>query len=355
MKVALVMTAPGNGGVEQTIVPYAVALRLAGHEVLAVLRADSALVSDVSSTGAAVHALIAPVLAAGSIRALYEELRATITTFAADVVVAFAAAGLPQVRGALGDSIPVLSRCGDMSAAIIAPLLNADTLIVTSPAMADLAGSLGGTADQIALLPNFLATPAVQHDYRDAPLLRIGAMGRFVPRKGFADLIAACARLATQGQRFELVIGGDGPARAALQAQADKSGLKVDFPGWIGNADKSHFFAGLDLFVVPSQREPFGNIQLEALQHGLPLITTATTGGKAIFKNKEAALLVPPGRVRAITAAIRTLLVDASGRERLGRAGQALFSSRYQAAHAAPVFDQIIRETHARWHARSRT
>jgi glycosyltransferase involved in cell wall biosynthesis len=302
-----------------------------------------------------VHPLVAPIVAPGVVRALDDELRAAVTTFGSDLIIAFAAAGLPQVHRALGASLPVLSRCGDMTPEVIAPLLKADTLIVTTPAMAEAAHALGATSDQIALVPNFLAAPAVFHDYRNAALPKVGAMGRFVPRKGFHDLIAAAARLKAQGNSFQLVIGGDGPARADLQAQATKAGLTVDFPGWIGNAGKSEFLAGLDLFVVPSQREPFGNIQLEALQHGLPLITTATTGGTAIFAGTDAALLVPPGRIRAMTAALRTLLGNASARERLGRAGQALFIERYQAVQAAPMLDRIIRDTHARWHARARS
>jgi glycosyltransferase involved in cell wall biosynthesis len=349
VKIALVMTASGLGGVEQSLVPYAVALRLAGHQVLAVLSANSPLVEEVLATGVAVHPLISTVLAVGIARALDDELRDVIGGFDTDLVIAFAAAGLPQVRRALGHRLPVLTRCGDMTPNVVRELLKADGIIVTSRAMADLAGGLGAPEGSIALLPNFLAGPAVPHIYRSSGVLRVGAMGRFVGRKGFGDLIAVAARLRAEGLAFDLVIAGDGPLRQDLQDQAHGLGVRVDFPGWIGNADKSAFLAGLDVFVVPSRVEPFGNIQLEALQHGLPLITTATVGGRAVFDGLDAARLVPPQKIDGMADALRDLLTDAEARERLGLSGQALFAARYQAFQAAPVLDAIVTSAHARW------
>ena len=90
---------------------------------------------------------------------------------------------------------------------------------------------------------------------------------RLVARMGLDTLVDAAGRLAGQGRAFHLVIGGDGPQRASLEAQAAAAGLgdRVAFLGRIPDAELVNCLAAADCFVLPTRAlECFGLIVLES-------------------------------------------------------------------------------------------
>ena len=98
---------------------------------------------------------------------------------------------------------------------------------------------------------------------------------RLVPRMGLDTLLEAAAQLARRGRSFRLVIGGDGPQRQALEAQAAASGIgdRVAFLGRIPEADLVNAFAAADCFVLPTRAlECFGLIVLESFACGVPVV-----------------------------------------------------------------------------------
>jgi glycosyltransferase involved in cell wall biosynthesis len=98
---------------------------------------------------------------------------------------------------------------------------------------------------------------------------------RLVPRMGVDTLIDAAARLAEQGRTFRLLIGGDGPQRPALEAQAIARGIgdRVDFLGRIPETQLVDSFAAADCFVLPTRAlECFGLIVLESYACGVPVV-----------------------------------------------------------------------------------
>lgn len=112
------------------------------------------------------------------------------------------------------------------------------------------------------------------------------SLGRFIGKKGFADLLEAFALLRQDrdnAQRLMLVIAGNGPERTMLIQLAADRGLTENcrFPGWLDNP--SPFFAIADLFVCPSREEPLGNVILEAWSHHLPVVTTATAAATELI------------------------------------------------------------------------
>src|SRR5689334_18170240 len=119
MKVALVMTAEGAGGVEQMLIPYALALHVSGHQVLTVVVPDSALLEEIAGLPVRHHVLISRLTSGPNSPRLHAELRRAIVDFQTDVVIAFAAAGLPQVRAAIGRQLPVITCCGDLEPSAI--------------------------------------------------------------------------------------------------------------------------------------------------------------------------------------------------------------------------------------------
>lgn len=125
----------------------------------------------------------------------------------------------------------------------------------------------------------------------------VGSIGRLVPSKGFDVLVAAFRRAALPDSR--LVILGEGPERARLAAMADGSVL---LPGF--KQDARDYCQGFDVFVSASRREPFGLVILEAMDAGLPVICTRTSGAEAILAGTPIDC-VPTDDVEAMAAALR--------------------------------------------------
>ena len=86
----------------------------------------------------------------------------------------------------------------------------------------------------------------------------IGALGRFVPEKGFNYLIEAISILRDRKYRVKLLIGGAGPLEIQLKKLAHglNIGKNIEFIGWIN--DKESFFKTVDIFCIPSVFETFG-------------------------------------------------------------------------------------------------
>jgi glycosyltransferase involved in cell wall biosynthesis len=136
----------------------------------------------------------------------------------------------------------------------------------------------------------------------------VGSVGRLVPDKGFDLLIEAFRQAALPAGR--LVILGDGAERARLVAMADHTVL---LPGF--QHDVRDYYQALDVFVSPSRREPFGLAILEAMDAGLPLICTMTSGAAAILADTPVAW-VPTDDVQAMAAALRRACAARPGRRR---------------------------------------
>jgi glycosyltransferase involved in cell wall biosynthesis len=133
-------------------------------------------------------------------------------------------------------------------------------------------------------------------------------VGRLVPLKGFATLLDAVARLGRPDRR--LVILGEGPERAALMAQAAQLGLadRLELPGWV--ADPAPFYARAACFVCASRHESFGNVLVEALAHGVPVVATDCGGPREILDDGRFGALVPVGDADAMAMAISAAMAN---------------------------------------------
>jgi glycosyltransferase involved in cell wall biosynthesis len=150
------------------------------------------------------------------------------------------------------------------------------------------------------------------------PGFNIVAMGRLVQHKGFDLLLEAFAAITRQFAEASLVIYGEGPQRAALQAQADRLGLgaRVSFPGQVQNA--ANALAAASLFVLSSRYEGFPNVLIEAMSLARPVVAFDCPSGPAeIIRHEVDGLLVPMGDVQALSAAIARVLSDAPLRQRI--------------------------------------
>ena len=105
---------------------------------------------------------------------------------------------------------------------------------------------------------------------------RIVGVGSLIRRKGFHDLIEALRLLIAAGCPAELSLIGDGPERAALEAQAQ--GLPVTFHGTVPRATVIQLVHKADVFAMPTLADPFGIAAVEGLAAGVPTVVTSASG-----------------------------------------------------------------------------
>jgi glycosyltransferase involved in cell wall biosynthesis len=133
-------------------------------------------------------------------------------------------------------------------------------------------------------------------------------IGRLVEQKGFIHLIRAFAQVRS-GSSVKLCILGEGPLRESLQAEVERLGLinEIVLPGFVDNP-----FAVMrqaNLFVLSSGWEGFGNVLVEAMACGIPVVSTACPSGPdEILENGRWGRLVPVGDVDALAAAMAATL-----------------------------------------------
>jgi glycosyltransferase involved in cell wall biosynthesis len=92
--------------------------------------------------------------------------------------------------------------------------------------------------------------------------------------------------------------------------------------GVLDDQEKRDFFAGVDLFALPSRSDSFGLVLLEAWANGIPNVAYRAGGVADVIRHEEDGLLAPCGDVAALAEGLSWLIRDADLRRRLGRAGQ---------------------------------
>jgi glycosyltransferase involved in cell wall biosynthesis len=171
--------------------------------------------------------------------------------------------------------------------------------------------------------------------YRDPPPIagrvRIMALGRLSPEKGFAVLLQALALLRGRGVEAELRIVGDGPTRSDLQRQIAELDLadRVTLTGELSPAEVSRELAASDVFCMASFSEGLPISIMEAMAVGVPVVTTWIAGIPELARQGETALTVPPADAEALADAIARLAGDEALRVRLAQAGRALVEVRH--------------------------
>jgi glycosyltransferase involved in cell wall biosynthesis len=147
------------------------------------------------------------------------------------------------------------------------------------------------------------------------PVPVVAALGRLTAQKGFDVLLEAVRLLVADGVRLELLLGGEGREREALERQA--AGLPVRFTGFA--AEPRQLFAQADVFVLPSRVEALPLVLVEAVSAGLPAVSTDVGDVREALGGVVA--LVPPADAGELAAALRRLLDDPADRDRRSRDG----------------------------------
>jgi glycosyltransferase involved in cell wall biosynthesis len=141
-----------------------------------------------------------------------------------------------------------------------------------------------------------------------------GYLGRLHPEKGVEPLVEAFAQAFARQPEAHLVVIGTGPLESALRTRNVE---RVHFLGEVPHG--SRLLPALDVYVQPSLREGRSLALLEAMAAGLPTVTSDIPAIREVHVADETALLTPPGDVRALAGALRTLAGDGDRRAALGR------------------------------------
>ena len=153
--------------------------------------------------------------------------------------------------------------------------------------------------------PRAVAAARRRYAGPDGPL--VSYAGRLVYEKGVQHLLAAVPRLREQHPGLRVVIAGDGPYRAELEALTTEG---VTFAGFLTGHHLTALMGASDCYVVPSIYEPFGMVALEAAAAGTPVAVAATGGLDEIVEHGATGVKFPSADPAALAGAVGAVLAD---------------------------------------------
>ncbi len=183
---------------------------------------------------------------------------------------------------------------------------------------------------------------------RNAPL--IVSVGRYIEKKGFADLIAACALLRDRQVPFQCKIVGEGPLEDVLAAAIAQHGLsaQVELTGPKSTAEVASLLATARVFALACVEEADGGMDnlptviAEAMAAGLPVVSTQIAGVPEMVVTGETGLLVRPGETASLAEALARLLTEPATAARFGQAGAARARKLFASATTGRQFKRLL-------------
>ncbi|WP_394231431.1 glycosyltransferase family 4 protein [Niallia oryzisoli] len=161
-------------------------------------------------------------------------------------------------------------------------------------------------------------------------------VSRLAPEKDISTLLRVAKTIPAElNKDIEWIWAGDGPLRKDLEKEAPEN---VIFTGYLNGKDLAEIYSASDLFIFPSPTETFGNVVLEALASGTPVIGADSGGVKNIISSGKTGLLCAPGAAEEFNEAIVQLLSHDSLRWQMGMEGRKFaLTQRWE-----NIFDQLL-------------
>jgi glycosyltransferase involved in cell wall biosynthesis len=171
-----------------------------------------------------------------------------------------------------------------------------------------------------SLFHPFYDKKAVRMQYGLSKKYLLTYVGRLAPEKDVDTLLGIAKSLPPKmNEQIDWLVIGDGPLRQALQREAPSN---MVFTGYLRGEKLAEAYSVSDVFVFPSPTETFGNVVLEALASGTPVIGADSGGVKDIVKNGVHGFLCEPGNVREFAEMTERVLINDGLRVQLGHEGR---------------------------------
>ena len=233
-----------------------------------------------------------------------------------------------------------------------------DRVIAVSQSVADYRVKRCGVASQkVALIHNGVSLSRFDPQLTDRAGIRrqlgiapsdavVGMAARLVGYKGQQCLLEAAADISRRYPHTRFLLVGGGPDRQRLEGIVGRLdiGGHVTFTG--PRKDMPALLAAMDIFVLPSFHEPFGNVVLEAMAMTRPVIVSSAGGLPEIVHTGHNGIVVPPRDPLALAGAIGELLADEAERQRLGLNGRRYveqsFAMENVARNIEALYDELL-------------
>ncbi len=203
--------------------------------------------------------------------------------------------------------------------------------------------ALSVPAARVVVLHNAVPDPGPPPERRGRTgPVRLVFLGHLDDRKGVPELLEALSRENLKERDWRLVLAGGGelPRFRGLIASRDLAG-RCEAIGWVGHEDVYERCREADIFVLPSHAEGQAMSLLEAMAHGLAIVTTPVGAHLEAVEPDREALLVEPGNVDALAGALCTLIDQTEQRLAMGTAARRKYCGQFNADEYAVKLRQI--------------
>ena len=225
-------------------------------------------------------------------------------------------------------------------------LAKADWVVAVSEAMLSDVRSMANIESKSSVIHNSVDKLDIVPEPLPFCPARLLCLGRLAREKGFDVTLDALAQIRSEFPGLTLVIAGDGGERSALMRQAGTLGLDdcVEFPGWVSPEDIPALINSCTAMIVPSRwREAFGNVALQAMQMGRPVIASNVGGLPEIVIDRLTGYLIPAENPGRLSDALRELMSDQVSAVKMGEKGRERAATQFQFSRYVDQHEQLYR------------
>ncbi|HLW65265.1 MAG TPA: glycosyltransferase family 4 protein [Gemmataceae bacterium] len=243
------------------------------------------------------------------------------------------------------------------SPAFASLLRSADRIFVQTPSERDAVLALGVPETRI-ILQGLGVEPAectggdrqrFRKDWKLSPHeVVLGHLANLSYEKGTIDLLQASAKAWGRGAQFRLILAGPSMPNFRRFFADFEFKERVQLTGVLSDQQKRDFFAGIDLFALPSRSDSFGLVLLEAWANGVPNIAYRAGGIADVIQHERDGLLVKCGDIEALDEGMTRLVNDADLRRRFGEYGRERVQRDFRWADKLARVEQVYEEVSGR-------
>lgn len=344
MKIVNVIPNKLLGGAEQAFIDYNEALALKGHEVFAIYNKAGKIKTKIKK---AKNIKYLPSIFFKPLMLLFPYYFLKIKIIGPKLIIIHNRK-LLNLFSLIGKILktPVVLVCHTDKTKLIE---KADYLFSITNNQKEIFKKSGFDENKIFIIPNMITEKREYSEFKgfsNPPVF--GIIGRFDPMKGFGTFIEACHLLKEKNINFLAKIAGspqsqymDEYKRIKHLVSYYKLEKHVEFMGWIDNKDE--FYNNIDVFVLPSNYEPFGIVLLEAMMYSKPIISSLSEGPSEIFKNNNASLTFSINDAIGLSDKMSDILKDKKLAKELSKNGYELVNKKYTIDVVANTLNDAIK------------